>query len=236
MEMERDDAGLGQATARCVIIRTALKTVILDFDGVLVESVGIKDQAFAEIFSAFPEQFDRIMQYHMAHNATIRYEKFRHIWTEILNRTYSDEVEQDLCRQYEGRIVDQILQCPDVPGAKDFLQCVSAKIPVYLVSMNPLQELKDILRQRGFLPFFRDVYAFPWKKKDAIADILQREGLSPQEAVFIGDAPEDHIAAEENGILFVGRRSNKALPENTPVFDTLTDIQQFLADQHDIYE
>ncbi|MCD4781623.1 MAG: HAD-IA family hydrolase [Candidatus Omnitrophica bacterium] len=213
-----------------------LRTVVLDFDGVLVESVGIKDQAFEEIFSEFPEHFDRIMRYHLARNATIRYEKFKHIWTEILGRPYSVDVEQELCGRYERRIVDKIIQCPEVTGASDFLSFLSKKMPLYIVSMNPLEELRSILRKRGFLSFFRDVYAFPWKKKDALADILKKEGLTAQQCVFIGDTPEDHMAAKENGLTFIGRQSNRKLSDDIPVFKTLTDIQNFLVDQYNIYE
>ena len=44
-----------------------LKTIILDFDGTLVESVGIKDAAFEALFSEYPEHLECIMAYHLSH-------------------------------------------------------------------------------------------------------------------------------------------------------------------------
>ena len=65
--------------------RKRCRLLILDFDGTLVESVGVKDEAFALLFKDFPEHLDDIMQYHISHNATIRFEKFEYIFNNILH-------------------------------------------------------------------------------------------------------------------------------------------------------
>ena len=70
--------------------------MILDFDGVVVESVGIKDQAFRQLYQDFPQHLDRIMEYHLSHNATIRFEKFRYIAENILRCQFTAEMEAKL--------------------------------------------------------------------------------------------------------------------------------------------
>ena len=51
-----------------------IKTVILDFDGVIVESVDIKTQAFKEIFGEYHDKLDEIIRL----RRTIREAKLLH--------------------------------------------------------------------------------------------------------------------------------------------------------------
>ncbi len=184
-------------------------TIILDFDGVLVESVGIKDRAFKEIFSDYPEHVEEIMQYHLSHNAVIRFEKFKYIFENILGIDYTEEIEQDLSERYSQLVVDDIINCPSVAGSVEFLDYFYKRVPIYVVSVNPKDELDKIIKERGLSGYFKDVYPVPWKKPDAIRDILKREGIGSDQAVFIGDSPEDYKSAMQTGVHFMGRFSGK---------------------------
>ena len=56
--------------------KSRLHALILDFDGVGVDSVGTKDRAFQEIFSRFPGVFHNAMDYHYRNSGLSRIEKF----------------------------------------------------------------------------------------------------------------------------------------------------------------
>ena len=59
--------------------------LILDFDGVIVESIPLKTVAFRKIFSfAPPEHLDEIIAFHLENGGMSRYDKFRHIYANIL--------------------------------------------------------------------------------------------------------------------------------------------------------
>ncbi|MFA5844046.1 MAG: methyltransferase domain-containing protein [Coriobacteriia bacterium] len=203
------------------------KVVILDFDGTLVDSVGIKDRAFASLYAHLPE-WPEIERYHLANNAVIRFEKFRHIAEDILGEPYTPETEERLAAEFSACVTEAIVACPWVDGALEFLREWSARVPLYLVSVNPAGELARILEAREAAGFFREVYATPWVKTDAFADILAREGVSAADAVFVGDTPEDRAFAEKAGIPFVGRDSGKPLGEGVPVFADMRGVSAFL--------
>jgi HAD superfamily hydrolase (TIGR01549 family) len=206
------------------------KVIILDFDGVIVESVGIKDQAFKQLFQDYPEHLDAIMDYHLSHNATIRFEKFRYITENILGLVYDEYQFQQLCDSFSKLVFNQIIECSYVPGAIKFLEYFNKKIPLYLVSMSPDSELNRILIKRNIHKYFRKVYASTWKKDEAIEDILAKEAIALDRAVFIGDSPEDYIAAKKTGIAFIGRKSNKRFPEpDILVLDDLIEIKEKIA-------
>lgn len=203
------------------------KIIILDFDGVIVESLSIKEQAFEEVFRDFPDKLPEIMEYHRAHNAIIRYEKFRHIYEVILQKPYTAELAERLSKQFSKIVFDQVVHCPYVPGAKEFLDWARQEALLYLVSINPLPELKNILAARKLEHYFSDVYAHPWLKVDAIRDILRKNDLAAQEAVFIGDSPEDFKAGQMAGVAFIARQSDKSWREfKVPVYRDFIEIRE----------
>ena len=186
-----------------------IKTIILDFDGVLVESVGIKDGAFEILFKNFPLHLSEIMRYHRTHNATIRFEKFQYIYERILKREYSKELAAQLSEEFSRIVFQKVVACPGVPGDLEFLDYFNHRVPLYLATINPAEELERIIEGRNLQHFFKDVYTYPWRKVDALRNILKTENVRCDQAVFIGDSPEDYQAAQEAGVFFIGRFSDK---------------------------
>jgi beta-phosphoglucomutase-like phosphatase (HAD superfamily) len=55
-----------------------IRALALDFDGVVVESVEIKNLAFGELFRAtHPEKADAVVAFQQAHMGLSRFDKFR---------------------------------------------------------------------------------------------------------------------------------------------------------------
>ena len=162
------------------------------------------------LFDSYPDEIDEIMEYHLANNATIRFVKFKFIVERILKEEYTKEMEKALCERFSDLVVSEIVDCPYVDGAEQFLKYFSELMPIYLVSVNPQNELEQILDERGLSQYFKKVYADPWKKPDAFREILQQENVMPEDAVFIGDTYEDYRASVEVGIPFIGRDSKKS--------------------------
>ncbi len=200
------------------------RAIILDFDGVIVESVGIKDDAFRELFKDFPHHLDAIMKYHLANNATIRYEKFKVIYENILGLPYTAGISAQLGVEFSKMIFEKIVLCPFVKGAQEFLEEFSRQSLLYVVSVNPAQELRAILAARKIDHYFSDVYAHPWGKADAIREILQRNDFLEKDVVFVGDSPEDLQAAKMVGIDFIGRQGKRSW--ETKGYIVLSDLQE----------
>lgn len=209
------------------------QAIIFDFDGVVVESVGIKDDAFRELFKEFPHHIEAIMNYHSTHNATIRYEKFQVIYEEILGLPYNAEISARLGAQFSKMVFEKIVACPFVKGAEELLKEFQRQALFYLVSINPLQELKAILAAKKIDHYFSDVYAHPWGKADAIREILRRNDFLEKDVVFIGDSPEDFYAAKMVGIDFIGRQAVRSWDgKGCVVLNDLQEIANYLKIQN----
>lgn len=212
----------------------ALKVAILDFDGTLVESTGIKDDAFEALYSDLP-QWAEIRDYHFANNHTIRFEKFRAIDEEILGVPHTPERARDLAARFEGLVVQAIASAPWVPGAIELLDALDAAgVHTYVLSMSPAEELARILEIRDVSERFAAVYAYPCVKVDAVCDILAREDASPSEAVMIGDSPEDARVAVGAGVCFIGRDSGKAFAPGVEVYADLVGVLDSLSNTEEL--
>jgi HAD superfamily hydrolase (TIGR01549 family) len=185
----------------------AVKALVLDFDGVVVESNDIKHRAMAELFKGYPEKLKEIMAYHLSHNAVNRHEKFRYIMEKIFKKEFDPKLAKEWADKFSALTRQEIISCPYVPGTHEFIELNYTKYPIYLASATPLDELRLILEGRGILKYFKGVYGAPLPKTEMFRDIAEKEGIRPQEMLFIGDSPEDRESAEKFGCLF----SEKAL-------------------------
>ena len=194
----------------------ALRVLVLDFDGVIVESNDVKTESFRDVFARFPEHLEAMMEYHRANVSASRFAKFEHL-LQRLGRTGDVTLGTELATEFSRRTLDRIATVPFVAGAEMFLREVTPRLPVYLASVTPAEDLAVILQRRGLQAWFRDVYGCPpWTKSDAVRDVLRREACTSDEALFVGDSAGDQRAAAETGVQFVARDSGLPFDEPTP--------------------
>lgn len=165
-----------------------IQTIILDFDGVILESVSVKTEAFRKLFSFAPEHVDEIIQYHKENGGMSRYDKFRHICKSILQQELTQQKFEELSEKFADIVFNEVIKTPFVPGAYDFLERYYATIALYVVSATPEEELIRIIQTRKMSHYFRNVYGAPRKKADCIREIIKLTGPSPDTVIFVGDA------------------------------------------------
>jgi HAD superfamily hydrolase (TIGR01549 family) len=182
-----------------------IETIILDFDGVILESVSVKTEAFRNLFSFAPEHIDEIIQYHKDNGGMSRYDKFRHIYKCILRRDLNQQKFKELSEKFADLVFQEVIKTPFVPGANDFLERYYATIDLYVVSATPEEELIRIIQARKTSHYFINVYGAPRKKADCIREIIKLKGSCRNNVIFVGDAKNDFEAAQEVGVRFIGR-------------------------------
>ncbi len=206
-----------------------VEAIVLDFDGVVLESVEIKTAAFRALFAGFPRLVDDIVAYHRSHPGVSRYRKFEHIYRGMLRLPLSDAEMERLDRRFSRLVRDGMLTCRPVPGAVPFLKYASRRAPVYLASATPERELKTIVRLRGLAEYFTGVSGAPRQKDAAIERAIQEGGFNRRAVVFVGDAQSDLEAARACRVRFVRRRA----PDSPafrwrPSVATLAELQSLL--------
>jgi HAD superfamily hydrolase (TIGR01549 family) len=182
-----------------------LKAIILDFDGVILESVDIKTRAFKELFKDYPEHLDRIAKLHLDNAGMSRFDKFKIIYSDYLARPIEEGELKKLGEAFSRFVYMEILDCPFVPGAYEFLEKRSKEYQMFVASGTPQDEIRDIVNQRELDNFFHGIYGSPRTKGEILQGILMENQLRPLEVVFIGDAMSDFRGAREAHVQFIGR-------------------------------
>jgi len=182
-----------------------LKCIILDFDGVILESVDIKTEVFRSLFSFVPAHVDKIVEYHISNGGVSRYDKFQYIYREILGEELTNDQFRLLSEKFSNIVYDRVLHAPFVEGALPFLKNFHKKIPLFIASATPEMELTSIITARKLNKYLKGICGAPRKKEECIIDIMTQNGFEPKTILFVGDSPNDYEAARKSGIQFVGR-------------------------------
>lgn len=206
--------------------------VLLDFDGVIVESVDIKTDAFFKLFSFAPSHVSEIVQYHAQNAGISRFEKFRYIYKNILKENLSDAKFDELSERFSSLVIDAVVEAPLVPGAGRFLEHFSHNVPLYVISATPQGELREIVRRRQMDHFFQKVLGSPAKKTDNIKNCMKTGRLDPAATVYVGDAVNDLNAAHAAGVRFIGR----IRPGLSDPFQGLDGVEFVVRDLDDLTE
>jgi phosphoglycolate phosphatase-like HAD superfamily hydrolase len=206
-----------------------LQVLILDFDGVVVESNDVKTQAFEHVFAQFPQHANAMMAYHHEHVSLTRFTKFDHL-ADLFGRSDDAQLKAEIAADFSNQVLTGMMKVPLVPGAEAFLQWANTRFPIYLASVTPESELKLILGERNLTPWFKAVYGCPpWTKSKAIFDVLLMEHVPPENALLIGDSAGDQLAATETGVKFLARNSGLSFNSPAPqAFADLDEIGQYL--------
>ena len=184
-----------------------LDAIIFDFDGVLVESVDIKRQAFAALYADHGEKVvAQVENYHLRHGGVSRFDKFRYFQTELLGGSPLDDREvSDLAGLFSKLVVDRVVAAPMVTGAQEFLDDCRGRVPLFIVSGTPTSELDEILKRRSLRQYFEGIRGSPGTKTEHIFELLLEHGIDASRCVMIGDAIADHDGATSNYVKFLGR-------------------------------
>jgi len=200
---------------------TRFNAIIFDFDGVIAESTDIKTQAFAELYRSHGEAVvSEVVRYHTENGGLSRYHKFRHFQHHLLNGPpLTPKEESELDRRFSELVVEAVINADAVPGANELIRQQYDRVPLFIASGTPEDELKTIVKRRNLSPYFKQVRGAPKLKNALIAEILSDNKLQSESVLMIGDAMADYEGARENGTAFLGRikPGDNPFPPGTPV-------------------
>lgn len=186
--------------------KTKPHAVFFDFDGVIADTLAVKRAAMAALFAPHGQAVqDAVVRYHEAHGGMPRQEKLRHCMTQIAGQAIDDEALARLVKDFAALVFEAVVAAPLLDNVMPTLQALQqARIPAFVVSGTPEEEMRTVVRHKGLAPYFQEVFGSPRPKEEILRQVLHEARFAPPRCLFIGDALADWRAARACGLSFLG--------------------------------
>ena len=181
------------------------QTLVLDCDGVVLDSNQLKTQAYYDTaisFGANEQQAEAIMDYHVKLGGISRYPKFKYFLEEIMRQPVTDEAMQFLLQRFASEIHKGLLHCEIAAGLQQ-LRAATPHARWMLLSGGDQAELRALFAERGIAELFdAGIFGSPDNKDQVLSRELANDNVVPP-ALYLGDSRYDHEAAKRAGLDFI---------------------------------
>ncbi|NQT49964.1 HAD family phosphatase [Candidatus Kuenenbacteria bacterium] len=181
------------------------KFYFFDFDGVIVDTISIKGNAFAELYKDYGDDVcQKVITHHKAFGGVNRYKKIKHYHNEFLNQDISEEQVNDLAEKFSNIVIEKVIKANSIDGALEFLNILKQQNKkVFIVSNVPEKELLEIIQRRNLLDYFADIKGSPESKIQNMTSLIKQFEVDTSKCVYFGDAEADLDAANNCKVEFI---------------------------------
>ena len=183
-----------------------LKIILFDFDGVIVDSMKIREHGFKKIFSNFRnDDVEKLLKYHRKNGGISRFKKIRFFYENILKISITDKEINKFANEFSC-LMKKLLINPDII-IEETIEYIKKQQEIYkfhIVSGSEHKELCWLCEKLNISQYFLSILGSPIPKPKLISNIINKWNYKIQECALIGDSINDYDAAKSNGIEFWG--------------------------------
>lgn len=185
-------------------------TIIFDCDGVILNSNGVKTEAFRTASLPWGERIAKsLVDYHIANGGVSRYHKFKHLIEFILPKYLPDAIPgvdgpgfNELLESYSAILQHELLNCSVAAGLESLKQ-KTIHASWCIVSGGDQSELRQLFTSRSLYYLFDSgIFGSP-DNKDTIIMREISSGKIRLPAIFFGDSLYDYKTSLNTSIDFV---------------------------------
>jgi len=182
------------------------KTILWDFDGVIIDSNIIRTKGFIEIFKDFPNNYiTQLVKYHEEMGGLSRYHKIEYFFNKIVKKKIKQDEIFFYAEKYKLFMLNNLVNKRFIINETfDYIKQNRDIFSMHIVSASDENELKQICKKLELDSFFCSINGSPTTKKENIMSLLKLNNLIKEEVVLIGDSINDYEAAVNNKIDFIG--------------------------------
>lgn len=183
-----------------------LETIFWDFDGVIMDSMPVRNKGFVDVLKDFPEnEVQQLMDFHLKNGGLSRYVKFRFFFEEIRNESITEDEVKEWAAKF-SKIMLENLAKPSllINETVDFVKSNYTKYEMHIVSGSDGVELRQLCTEVGISKYFKSIHGSPTPKTELVQNLISELKLDLEKCVLIGDSVNDYDAATKNEISFIG--------------------------------
>ena len=187
-----------------------IKTILWDFDGVILDSMKIKSDGFIELFKKYDKKYlIELEAYHYSHGGVSRFEKIRYFYETIIKEDISEDNILKLADEF-AKVIELRLYKKDnlIVETVEFIKNNYKIYEFHIVSGAEHVELRNLCDQFELTQYFKSINGSPIKKDILVKNLIEKNNYKKDETILIGDSMTDYNASVENGIVFYGYNNN----------------------------
>jgi HAD superfamily hydrolase (TIGR01549 family) len=183
-----------------------MKTIFWDFDGVILESMKVRDWGFEQIFKDYDQKLiDQLLTYHRINGGLSRYVKIRYFFEELLGQSVTEERVLEYAKKFSTLMRKELTNTKNlIVDTIDFIKNNYQNYNFHIVSGSDQEELRFLNKELGIDQYFISIHGSPIAKKILVKSLLEKHDYSLANTCLIGDSINDYEAALENDISFYG--------------------------------
>lgn len=201
----------------------SIKNILWDFDGVILDSMPIRNYGFTKIFEKFDKKLvDKLLEYHTLNGGLSRFHKIKYFYNNLLNEEIAEEQIEVYANKFTIIMKEQLTNKKYlIQDSVDFIKSNHKNYNFHIVSGSEHHELNYLCAKLDLSEYFLSINGSPTPKNDLVKNLFEKEQYKKNETILIGDSINDFEAAKINGIDFYGFNNEeiKALDKYIEKFD-----------------
>ncbi|TDT46344.1 phosphoglycolate phosphatase-like HAD superfamily hydrolase [Maribacter spongiicola] len=204
-----------------------IKNILWDFDGVILDSMQVRDYGFRKIFEEHThEQVEKLIKYHRTNGGWSRYVKIRYFYEEILGQNISEKEVLALANKFSNIMREELIK-PEhlIDDSLKFIENNHTNFNFHIVSGSDENELRFLCKELKLDSYFITINGSPIAKNKLVFTVLKDFGYKKEETILIGDSINDYEAAKVNSIEFYGYNNTKLMEQSREYIESFDEHQ-----------
>ena len=183
-----------------------IKNIFFDFDGVILDSMHIREYGFKKIFDKFDNDLvEKLLKYHNENGGLSRYVKIKYFYNKLLNKDISEKKIGKYADNFSKIMRKELVKKKYLISTTiNFIKNNAKQYNFHIVSGSDEKELKFLCKSLGVFDYFQSIHGSPTPKNELVERVLLINHYVANTTVLIGDSINDYEAAKENDIDFYG--------------------------------
>ena len=183
-----------------------IKSIVFDFDGVILNTNHIKREAYYDIFPKnykIKKIIDKVLK------------KSGKLSRKIIISNIIDELKKkDLLNKYDvnfyinkyGKETQRkVLATDEIKGAMNSLRKLSKNYILFVNTSAPGKSIEDVIKKRNLKKYFKEVFhSDKGSKIENMENLILKYKIKKDEIIFVGDGNLDLECAKKLNIIFIG--------------------------------
>lgn len=179
--------------------------VFLDFDGVIMDSMGLKLDSYCHAFEGLGFARDAIRELQLASAGLSRFKTLPLMYASLAGEPMPEELYRRCLERFTAHDDESRGKMSLKAGAREFLDAARVQgMPLAIVTGTPQDVIDRTIQVFDLKRYFQRVCGVPGSKREHIERLLAEFALEPGRCLFAGDALLDQEAAVASAVPFVG--------------------------------